>query len=313
MSEPAGERAVLLVSHGTVESLDDLPEFLKNIRRGREAPPELVAEVRHRYEAIGKKSPLGDICVELARRVEAELGVPTRAAMRLFRPTERDALTELRGLGARKIAVVPLAQLSAGVYASSAEEAAREVGVEVACAGNWGTAPSLVRGFAASLGEALEAVPEPARARAHVLFTAHSLPMSVVEGGDRYPELFRESAAAVAEAVGLDAERWSIAYQSQGMSKGPGGRPMVWLGPDLRTAFADLRDKGVEDVVVAPIGFLADHVEILYDLDIEALAWAGELGLRLHRASSLNASDDLVAALCALARPLLDAGGAPAP
>lgn len=305
MSDASRDSAVMLVSHGTVASLDEIPAFLRAIRRGREAPPELVEEVLRRYEAIGGRSPLRDICDEIARKVSGFLGVPVRAAGRLAAPLERDVLAALKEGGARRVAVVPLAQLSSSIYADSARAAAADVGVEVACAGNWGTEPALVRAFSRSVTEALSRIEEDRRAAAKVLFTAHSLPVAVVEAGDPYPEVFAESARAVADAAGFGADRWSLAYQSQGMGTGPGGRPMVWLGPDLRAALEALAAGGATDVVVAPIGFLADHVEILYDLDIEAVGWAAELGLRLFRAASPNAGDDLVEAICALARPLL--------
>lgn len=302
--------AVVLVAHGTVESLDDLPEFLANIRRGHPAPPELLAEVRRRYEAIGGRSPLNAINRDLARRLEDRIGMPVRTANRLFHPYAKDVLAELSEEGVERIIVVPLAQHSAHVYGEAIKDSAREAGLdlEIAASANWGRTAELTDAFARSIATTLAQVPPGERDRTALLLTAHSLPVSVIEAGDPYEDEFRASADAVAARVrelapGAFVDH-AIAFQSQGMSgpRGPGGRPMAWLGPDLRSRLEVLAARGRKEVVVAPIGFLADHVEILYDLDIEARSWAEELGITLRRAPSLNASDDLVDALAVVVR-----------
>jgi len=299
--------AVLLIAHGTVEDLDDLPEFLKNIRRGHAAPPELLAEVRRRYEAIGGRSPLNAINRELAKRLENRLGVPVRTANRLCEPYPEAVLAELASAGAKRVVVVPLAQHSAAVYGDAVKEAARKAGLELQndAAANWGRTPELTEAFARAIVTALDEVPAGERDRTSVLFTAHSLPVSVIEAGDPYEVEVRASAEdVVARVRELAPGRFvdhGVAFQSQGMSTGAGGRPMAWLGPDLRTQLEVLAARGRKEVVVAPIGFLADHVEILYDLDIEARSWAEELGITLRRAPSLNASDGLVDALASVA------------
>ncbi|MDB4934521.1 MAG: Ferrochelatase, protoheme ferro-lyase [Labilithrix sp.] len=307
--------AVLLIAHGSVEELDELPEFLKNIRRGHAAPPELLAEVRRRYEAIGGRSPLNAINRQLATRLEERLGMPVRTANRLFHPYPQDVLRELTAAGAKHVVVVPLAQHSAAVYRDAAEQAVRDAGLDlrIDAAPNWGRTPELTDAFARSIVTALEQVPDGERDRTSLLLTAHSLPVSVIEGGDPYEEEFRASVEAVAARVReLAPGRFvdhAVAFQSQGMSTGPGGRPMAWLGPDLRSRLEVLAARGRKEVVVAPIGFLADHVEILYDLDIEARTWAEELGITLRRAPSLNAGDGLVDALASVVRSV--AGAAP--
>lgn len=300
--------AVVLIAHGTVEELSDLPEFLKNIRRGHAAPPELLAEVRRRYEAIGGRSPLNFINRELAKALENRLGVPVRTANRLFHPYPTAVLTDLAAEGAERIVVVPLAQHSAAIYGEAVKEAARAAGLElrVEAATNWGRIPELTEAYARSVVTALELVPAGERDRTSLLLTAHSLPVSVIEAGDPYEDEVRASAEAVAARVREIAPGrivdHDVAFQSQGMSSGPGGRPMAWLGPDLRGRLELLAARGRKEVIIAPIGFLADHVEILYDLDIEARSWAEELGLTLRRAPSLNASDGLVDALAAVVR-----------
>lgn len=301
--------AVLLVAHGTVDSLDELPEFLKNIRRGHAAPPELLAEVRRRYEAIGGRSPLNSINRAIAERLEKRLGMPVRTANRLSNPYPKDVLLELASGGAKRVIVVPLAQHSAGVYGDAVKAVVAEAGLEleILAAPNWGRTPELTDAFARSIATTLAGVPDGDRDRTSLLLTAHSLPVSVIEAGDPYEDELRASAEAVAartrELAGAAGfVDHLVAFQSQGMSTGPGGRPMAWLGPDLRSQLELLASRGRKYVVVAPIGFLADHVEILYDLDIEARGWADELGITLRRAPSLNASDGLVDALAAVTR-----------
>jgi ferrochelatase len=291
--------AVLLIAHGTVDSLDELPAFLAQIRRGHPPPDDLLREVRRRYEAIGGQSPLKRICDEVGRKLEAELGVPVASSMRLWKPYPREVLASLVERGVRHVAVVPLAQFSAKVYADAVRESARDLPVALACAGDWGHEPHLVRAFARAVREAID---DPGDTT--VIYTAHSLPRAAVDAGDPYERSFRESVELVHDQVDASIAR-TVAFQSQGMSKTPDGRPMAWLGPDLESALVDASRSPRRKVVIAPIGFLADHVEILYDLDVEAAAKAQALGLAFRRSSSLNTSDDLVAALGAVARPLL--------
>jgi ferrochelatase len=287
---------VLLVGHGTVDHLDELPEFLLRIRHGRTVPDELLREIRRRYEAIGG-SPLLTISSELARKLEAELRRPVHLAMRFSAPRLQDALEQATRAGARVLDVVPLAPFSAHLYAAEVKRAVDEgrMPLELRCAGNWGSAPLLVDAFAAALAETLADVDASRRDSAQVLFTAHSLPAAVVQKGDRYPSEVEHAAQAVAHRARL-ANRWHVVYQSQGASS------ERWLGPDLREGFALAKQEGARDVVLCPIGFLSDHVEILYDLDIEARQWADAVGLRMRRTRSLNADEPLVHALVEVTR-----------
>jgi ferrochelatase len=271
---------VLLVSHGTVDRLDDLPAFLANIRRGHAAPPELVAEVRRRYEMIGG-SPLNRINAELAARLEARLGIPVRFASRLWHPYPAEALAELK---VDRLAAIPLAQYSGHVYA----EAVKKVRPDARCAGNWGEAPELIEAQAESIRPLLKEA---------LILSAHSLPRSVIAAGDPYEREFRASCAAIGARLCVEPV---VAFQSQGMGSG-----VEWLGPDLAAALDTIKARGQSHVVIAPIGFLADHVEILYDIDVEARALAQARGLTLSRAPSLNAGDALVSVLARIARELL--------
>jgi protoporphyrin/coproporphyrin ferrochelatase len=288
--------AVVLIGHGTVDDLDDLPPFLTAIRRGHPAPPALVAEVRRRYEAIGGKSPLTGISRDVATKLEARVGVPVRLAMRLWKPYPKDVLADLRREGVERVVVVPLAQHSAHVYAEAVETAAAGA-FRVTSARNWGREPALTRAFADAIRSALAEV--PSRDDTLLLMTAHSLPLAIIRAGDPYEDEVRASAAAIAEALGPAIPEVRVAFQSQGMGGGE------WLGPDLHASLDAARAAGKKHVLVAPIGFLADHVEILYDLDIEAKALAAERGLSLTRTRSLNAEGGLIDALENVARPLL--------
>jgi ferrochelatase len=321
-----GDRAaVILIAHGTVEDLADLPQFLANIRRGHAAPPELVAEVRRRYEAIGGKSPLNDISRSLAVKLEARLGLPVRLAMRLFAPYPKEVLTALAAEGRDRIAVVPLAQHSAKIYGTAVADAAKELETAasaaeqpgcsfvVRAAENWGRNPNLNAAFEGVARSALtDAGVNTAAdvAATTLLFTAHSLPKFIIDAGDPYDVEVNEAARDIgarlrsdAALSGLDVR---VCYQSQGMSQpSRDGKPQPWLGPDLRASLEDLARAGKKRVIVAPIGFLADHVEILYDLDIEASAWAKELGISFSRTRSLNDGEPMVRAIEDVARGVL--------
>ncbi len=291
--------AVLVVSHGTVDDLDDLGAFVAQVRRGRQAPPELVAELRRRYEAIGG-SPLNRINLALAAKLAARLGVPVASANRLWRPFVRDVLAELARDGVGRAVVLPLAQHSVHVYEDDAAKAAAGSGVQLACVPPWGQREDLAVAFATRIAAELSGPGDL------VVMTAHSLPQSVVDAGDPYERDVRASAAAITAAVCARAGRQVpalVAFQSQ-----TAGSSIPWLGPDLAATLDAAKARGAERVVFAPIGFLADHVEVLYDLDVEARTMALDRGLTYARAASLNADDDFADLLAAVARPLL--GGA---
>jgi ferrochelatase len=304
--------AVLLVSHGSVDDLDDLQAFVTKVRRGHAPPPELVRELRRRYEAIGGKSPLNAITAEVAQKLERALGVTVAWANRLFRPHVRDVVAGLARRGVTHIALVPLAQNSAHVYAEDARRAALGTGIVLECATNWGQDPGLCMAFASRIANTLETSRDGDLQGVTVMMTAHSLPRSVVDSGDPYEREVRAAGDAVGAALrahfGHDVRR-VVAFQSQGMTgPGRGDSPVQWLGPDLRTALDDAQSRGDRHVVLAPIGFLADHVEILYDLDIEARQMASDRGLSYARAPSLNADGDYIEVLAHVARPLLRHG-----
>jgi ferrochelatase len=299
-------QAVLLASHGSIDDLDDLPAFVTNVRRGHAPSSDLVAELRRRYQAVGG-SPLNAINAEVARKLEKRLGVPVEWAGRLWKPYVRDVLAGLAKRGVERVVLVPLAQHSAAVYAAAARSAAEEVHVQLACATNWGQSPRLCRAFADRVLEAIgsSSGSEPTT----VVMTAHSLPRSVIDAGDPYEREVRASAATIADIVAGKAKQggvFEVAFQSQGLAGTSG--PTPWLGPDIPTTLDVARAHGARRVVFAPIGFLADHVEVLYDLDIEARSMAADRHLSYARARSLNADDDFIEVLAEVAAPLLPGG-----
>jgi ferrochelatase len=302
--------AVVLTAHGTVERLEDLAPFITNIRRGHAAPAALVEEVRRRYQAIGGQSPLLAASRELAKKVEARLHVPTRIAMRLWDPYPKDVLAELAAKDVTHVAVVALAQFSASIYNDAVAKAAKDLAaaggktISVAGGSNWGTNEGLIAAQAKRVQNAIDATAANTRKNSVILFTAHSLPKFLIDQGDSYERDFRASVAAIVAKLNADAPRHVVCFQSQGMSA-PGERKVEWLGPDLLATLDQLKASGASHVIFAPVGFLADHVEILYDLDIEAAAWAAERGLTTSRIESLNASDDFADVIAGLAQPLL--------
>ncbi len=294
--------AVVVSCHGTVANLDDLPAFINNIRRGRPAPPELIAEVKHRFELIGG-SPLMTITAEQARALEARLGLPVVVSARLWHPYPHEVLPKLVEQGVRTVISMPLAPQSVDIYhAPIREAAARHSDLQVIGVPAWGMEPSLIDAFVETIDEALTNV-EPDEARnIPIILSAHSLPKRVIAAGDAYETQFREMAGAVAERYQARGFVVRIAFQSQGASNEP------WIGPDLPATFADLANSGAKTVLIAPIGFVAEHVETLYDLDIEAPTLAKKAGLdRLLRAKAVGTRKRFIDALEAVVRRVLPA------
>jgi len=286
-------RAVLLLAHGTPDSLDDMPEYLTRVRGGRPPSPELVEEMRRNYAAIGGRSPLTDITRAQAAALAAELGgAPVYFAMRNWRPYVADVLAEAVRDGATDLLAVPMAPqystLSVEKYRQAVDAAAPE-GLRAAFVESWHDHPALLDAFAEKVRAAL-AADEPAA----VIFTAHSLPVRVVREGDPYPEQVAATAAGVAARSGVTS--WSLAYQSAGRT------PEPWLGPSIQDALDAQARAGSRRVLLVPVGFVCDHTEILYDLDVQAREWAAERRIELRRTESLNVSPTFIRALAAIVR-----------
>jgi len=250
-----------------------------------------VQETRRRYALIGG-SPLLRITEEQAAGLERRLGQPVLVGMRLADPGIEAALARAEELEITRLTVLPLAPFSVHVYMAAAEAArSRRLAdgatpPELVPVSPWGSYPLLVRAHAAAIRPSLK--PD-----ARLILTAHSLPLVALRGGDPYERLVRESAEAIGRELGVPFE---LAFQSQGADGGE------WLGPSLRAALEATRAAGVARVVLAPFGFLSEHVETLYDLDIEARGWCNELGLELTRVPALGASSALIDALVAVVK-----------
>ena len=298
--------AVLLLAHGTPESLDDIPEYLRNITGGRPLPDAAIEEIRHRYSLIGQ-SPLTALTLEQGRLLAEELGLPVYVGMRNWKPYVRDVVARMREDGIERVAAICLApqnsQTSVGLYRKALYAAAD--GMKIEFVEGWADHPLLADAFA----ERLRAVHGPFSAEVGspvpVLFTTHSVPLRTVQPQsaedppDPYEVEAKRTAVLVAERADLTPDRWRFAFQSQGMSGGP------WIGPTVEDTLAALQNEGVRSLVLQPIGFLCDHVEILYDIDISFREFAANLGIELRRPESLNASPLLIAALADLSRKAL--------
>ncbi len=279
---------VLLMTYGAPEGRADLPAYLARVRGGKEPSPELVDEMARRYERIGG-SPLVRITSAQAEALERELGEGWCAAagMRYSRPSIAEGVAALAARGARRVIGIVMSPqwspLLMGGYARALEEAATASGVTAVPLGAWHREPAYVDDLAEAISEAR------ARGDAHVVMTAHSLPRRVYEAEPTYIDQLRETAEAVARRAGLD--EWTWAYQSAGHTK------EEWLRPDLTDVFPEIARAGHRSVVIAPVQFLADHLEVLYDLDIAAAAQAEASGLRYSRVAMPNTRPSFVRAL----------------
>ena len=295
------ERAVLLLAYGGPDSLDDVAPYLQDVRGGRPTPPAVVEEVRARYAVIGGRSPLLERTCAQARSLAAALrdGWQAEVGMRHWHPYIRDALGALASRGVGRVVALPMAphysDLSVGAYrrACEAAPAVQRGDVRLAFVAGWSTHPGFLRAVETSAAAALGALGAPA-ADVLVLFTAHSLPERIIAAGDPYPDELAASAAAVAERLCLP--RWRVAYQSAGRTS------EKWLGPEAGDLMAEAAAAGVKNVLIVPIGFVCDHVEVLYDVDVVYRQQAQRLGIGFGRSASLNDSPILIDALADLVR-----------
>ncbi len=279
---------VLLMAHGTPASMDEMTEYLRLVRGGRPPSPELVKEMRHNYETIGGRSPLTDLTLAQAEALRARLGgnVPVAVGMRNWKPFIKEALDELRSAGVDRVVAIPLAPqfstLSVDKYYSAAAAALSD-GMQLVPVPSYFTHPLLLQAFAERVRDA-----QPT-AECEVIFTAHSLPQRVVDAGDPYADQVAATAQGVAARAGLT--RFERAYQSAGRT------PEPWIGPDVGDLVRERAAAGAREFLVVPIGFVCDHTEILFDIDVQARAAAEGSGATLRRTESLNTSAPFIAML----------------
>jgi ferrochelatase len=281
------EDAVVLMAYGSPSSPEDVRPYLEDVRGGRPVSDEAVAELGGRYRRIGGRSPLDDVTEAQRAALERELGMPVFVGMKHWRPRIAEAVDAALAGGASRVIGVVLAphysRLSVGEYRERLE-AALDERAELVLVESWHDEPAFV-----------DVVAERVRGTdAWVVFTAHSLPERILGDGDPYREQLLETSRLVAERAGL--EHWSFAFQSASAT----GEP--WLGPDVLEELERLSREGVRKVLVAPVGFVSDHLEILWDLDVEAREKAGELGLELARIESLNDDPKFIRALAGIVR-----------
>ena len=288
------------MAYGTPQDLDDVEPYYTHIRRGNPPPPDLLKELRDRYAAIGGRSPLLEITDKQRLGLEERLGVKSYLGQKHAAPFIEDAVEEIAADAMQRVIGIVLAPHyssgSIGQYRGKAEAAAQKLGWTgtIDVVESWATEPGYVKWLARRVSEQLKSLSEDERTATTVVFSAHSLPLRVVENGDPYPDELRSTAAAVADEIGLEA--WMIGWQSAGRTADP------WLGPDILDIVRDLAGKGKRGVVISPCGFVSDHLEVLYDVDIEARAVADEVGITLRRTPSPNDDPEFLDAVAAVVR-----------
>jgi protoporphyrin/coproporphyrin ferrochelatase len=285
--------AVVLMAYGSPDRLEDVPAYYADIRGGRPIKPEHLEDLVERYRRLGieDSNPLNEITEATRAALETELGTPVLTGMRHWRPRIADAVERAIEGGAGTLVGLVLAphysSMSIERYRAQLVDAV-DGRAEIRFVESWGAEP----GFVALLGE--KVAQSNLLPGAHVVFTAHSLPARILDEGDPYEEQLLETARLVAGQAGV--AEWSFSYQSES----PTGEP--WLGPDILDHLADLAGRDVRDVLVCPVGFVADHLEIRWDLDVEAQEKAAELGLLLERIELPNADPAFVRVLAGLVR-----------
>jgi ferrochelatase len=279
--------AVLLLAHGAPVKVEDVESYLSFVRAGRPGNPRIVEEVKHRYGKIGGASPLLRWTESQAEALKNILGIPVYFAMRNWHPFIQDVVPQIRADRVAAICLAPqFSEMSVGLYMKRTAEAAP--GLNLVWAKSYHDEPLLAESFAERLRPLLPG---------HVLFTAHSLPEKILETGDPYADECRATAAAVAARVGIHS--YEFAFQSQGMTSDS------WLGPTVESVLDRYAEEGIRHVIVDPIGFVCDHVEILYDIDIQFNEYAAARGITVRRPESLNGSAVFTQALAEVAKRCL--------
>jgi protoporphyrin/coproporphyrin ferrochelatase len=298
--------SVLLIAFGGPEKPEDIRPFLEIVTAGRQIPPERIEEVAHHYEAIGGRSPLNELTrrqAEGLRRLLVREGIttPVYVGMRNWHPFLLETLAEMRDRGHRRALGIILSSFQTEAswerYVADVAAAREKLGAgapEVVYAPAWAEHPLFIDAMVARAADALDEVPSRKREDALLIFTAHSVPVAMASGSPYARQL---EAAALVIARRLDHPRWRIAYQSRS-----GSPREPWLEPDVCDVLRGAKGQGIEDAVIVPIGFVCDHVEVLYDLDVEARAVGAESGVRLHRAETANDHPAFIAMLADLVR-----------
>src|SRR5438552_4084257 len=296
---------ILLLAHGAPDSLADIPAFLLNVRAGRPLPREAVDEIIHRYQLIGGGSPLLKFTTRQAealarvvnevRQKQALPPIPVHFGMRNWKPFIAEAVSRLSREGVNRVLGLCLAphnsRTSVGLYRQHLEDAVQKSasGMQVEFVPSWHDQPELIAAFREKILQALNRAEQSSGQPVPVILTAHSVPARTIADGDPYEDEVNETAKRVAEASGLRC--WCVAFQSQGMTSEP------WIGPTVESRIDELAAKGHRNVLIAPVGFVCDHVEILYDIDVVFREYGKERGIMVWRSESLNDSPLFISAV----------------
>jgi ferrochelatase len=303
---------VLAMAYGTPRSLDEVEAYYTHIRRGHKPSPEQLAELVARYQSIGGVSPLNEITRKQAEglaRLLNEEGDPVAyrvyTGMKHAYPFLADTVKQMAADGIEQAVGIVLAPhysaMSVGAYITAVQKAAElHGGPDYIFVHHWHTQPEYLQALLVRLEKALGEFAAAERQEVYLLFTAHSLPERIKEMQDPYPDQLRETATILADQLGHS--RWGFAWQSAGRT------PEPWLGPDVLDVLKQLHAEGIERIVICPVGFVADHLEVLYDVDVECKNLAKQLGIRLVRTDMLNADEDFLRALTAVVRNHLQKG-----
>ena len=292
------------MAHGAPESTDDIPAYLKQIRGGKESTPEIIQIICDRYKQIGGKSPLREITAELAQRLENFLNQDGKkfkvyVGMRNWDPYISDEVKRMKEDGVEKVIALCLAPQfstwSTKLYFEAFKKALKNCGgekINVHYIASWANHPLLIDVFEEKYREALKKLEPEKPEFIHTIFTAHSIPSESIELGDPYDEEFNKTVELL--VANIKPKYWYKAYQSQGMI------PVPWLGPTVESVLDKISRIGSKTVLIVPVGFVCDHVEILFDIDIEFKQYAEAKKLKLYRTESLNYSSTYIEALAAI-------------
>ncbi|MGD0696724.1 MAG: ferrochelatase [Terriglobia bacterium] len=299
---------VLLLAHGAPERLEDIPEFLLNVRGGRKLPEAAVQEIVRRYSLIGGGSPLlrltnlqAQALEEMLKDLAATEGhapIPVYLGMRNWKPFIAEAIGKIASDGVNRLVALCLAphnsRTSVGLYRKHLSEAIERTapGLQVDFIESWHDEPCLIAAFREKISAALDQAQKTTGKTVPVILTAHSVPQTTIAEGDPYERQVRETAAAIAETMSLP--NWRVAFQSQGMT------PEPWIGPTVESQIDELAAAGHRHVLIAPIGFVSDHVEILYDIDVVFRQYGAARGVTIFRSGSLNDSPLFIQALASI-------------
>lgn len=292
-------KAVLLLAFGGPRSLDEVEIFLPRLFKGRKPSPEQLERVKERYRLIGGFSPLPEITWGQAKALEEKLntkGYPFKSyvGMRYGHPLIKETLREILHDGIREVIAIPMtpfrSRASTGAYIEEVNRVQKNLGgrMEISFVEGWHLHPLFLEAVREKMEEGMRQFTSEERKRGHLIFTAHSLPKTIVES-DPYVNDFEASVKGVLE--GIEPLKWHIAFQSRGMG------PEEWLGPDVESTLQKLSQEKAREILIVPIGFVSDHIEILYDIDILYREKAESLGMILRRSPSLNISEGFIEAL----------------